>query len=623
VEPGKGVLLAALLLALLVPGPAHAATLYVAQGGGSTPGCPQATPCSLTSAITQAGDMGFPGHDEIRVLGPLDHTGAIALQPGAGTAGIDLIGSGQGAGGTRIRATANHNDVIDVGATSSIRNLRAVSAHDETMVAGDLVVRIASGADASDVTVASEHPNEDSGFSMTSGPGESLLERVTAEAGLAQGAGLGTGTLEVRDSQLSGLTAFLHVIGGTAQIQRTTLQGEIGISHSGGPLIVSSSVIDVAINGVYVSGGSAGPVEVRNSTVVADGGSNGVWSSGSPPVTVLGSIVRGFGPDLLQSSGGVLNVGLSDFSTRMGTITDLGGNVDVDPRFVDRAAGDLRLQPQSAVIDAAGGGGIATGESPFDRLGTARLLDGNGDGSALRDMGAFEYRPPVPVLDVSNPAPVQDEPVTFDASRSTYAEAAISEFQFDLDGDGVFETVGAGPRVSRGYPAAGPRTVRVRVLGAEGGAATAAVALNVRDVRVPVLDRASLTNRAFVATARPTALVTARRRRSPRGTTFRYRLSETATMRIAIAQARPGRRLGRRCLAPTRARRRRPRCTRYVSRGTLVRRNLAAGARRTPFSGRMGRRKLPAGRYRARLQATDLAGLRSRTRTLFFRILAR
>jgi PKD domain len=618
---GKGLLVAGALVALAFPASAGAATFYAATGGGNVAGCPQATPCSLPNAITQATMAG--GHDAVQVVGPLDFTGTIALEPGAGTPGIDLIGSGQGAGGTRIRATANHSQVIDVGATSSIRNLRAVSANDEMIVIGDIVVRLLSGADATDVTAASEHPGEDTGFSMSAGPGESVLDRVTADPGLFQGSGLGTGSLEIRDSQITGQTAFLHVIGGTARILRTTLRGEIGISHSGGPLTVSSSVLDVTSTGTYVSGGAPGPVELRNVTVLGDGDGNGVWSSGSPPVTVVGSIVRGFAPDLLQSGGGVLSAGTSDFSTKMGTITDLGGNVDVDPRFVNRATGDLRLQPQSVVIDAAGGQPPAAGESPFDRIGTARLVDGNGDGSALRDMGAFEYRPPGAVLDVPNPSPTQDEAVAFDASRSAYAEAAISDFQFDLDGDGVFETVGAGPRVSRAYSAAGPRTVRLRVLGADGGAATTAVTLTVRDVRLPVLDRVSLTNRAFLPTSRPTALVTARRRRSPRGTTFRYRLSETATMRIAIAQARPGRRVGRRCLAPTRARRRRPRCTRYVTRGTLVRRNLAAGARRTPFSGRLGRRKLPAARYRARLQATDLAGLRSRTRTLFFRVLAR
>jgi hypothetical protein len=35
---------------------------------------------------------------------------------------------------------------------------------------------------------------------------------------------------------------------------------------------------------------------------------------------------------------------------------------------------------------------------------------------------------------------------------------------------------------------------------------------------------------------------------------------------------------------------------------------VGAGRRSTPFSGRIGRRPLPPGRYRATLRATDAAG---------------
>jgi hypothetical protein len=105
-----------------------------------------------------------------------------------------------------------------------------------------------------------------------------------------------------------------------------------------------------------------------------------------------------------------------------------------------------------------------------------------------------------------------------------------------------------------------------------------------------------------------------------RGTAFRYTLSERARVTIAIDRLLPGRRVGRRCLAATRARRHRPRCTRALRRGTLVRTGVVAGRRSTPFSGRLGRRSLAPGRYRATLRATDAAGNVSRPATIRFRV---
>jgi hypothetical protein len=56
-----------------------------------------------------------------------------------------------------------------------------------------------------------------------------------------------------------------------------------------------------------------------------------------------------------------------------------------------------------------------------------------------------------------------------------------------------------------------------------------------------------------------------------------------------------------------------------VHRRTLVR-NVPAGRVRTKFSGRIGRKALRAGRYRATLVAADGAGLRSTARRITFRV---
>jgi hypothetical protein len=104
-----------------------------------------------------------------------------------------------------------------------------------------------------------------------------------------------------------------------------------------------------------------------------------------------------------------------------------------------------------------------------------------------------------------------------------------------------------------------------------------------------------------------TTAVSAAVRLPGRGSAFRYTLSERARVTFRIYRLLPGRRVGRRCLAATRARRGRPRCTRAPLAGTLYR-TAAAGRRSTPFSGRVGRRALRPGGYRATLRATDAAG---------------
>ena len=97
------------------------------------------------------------------------------------------------------------------------------------------------------------------------------------------------------------------------------------------------------------------------------------------------------------------------------------------------------------------------------------------------------------------------------------------------------------------------------------------------------------------------------RLRPNRRTVLRFTLSEPAAVTMTIARARPGRRAGGRCRAPTRRNARRPRCTRHVVVARL-RRDARAGANRVMFSGRVIARRLRPGRYRVTAVARDAAG---------------
>ena len=75
-----------------------------------------------------------------------------------------------------------------------------------------------------------------------------------------------------------------------------------------------------------------------------------------------------------------------------GGFAGTNGNVNVDPRFVNQAGGDLHLQASSPMIDA-GTNGVA-GLPATDVDGQTRIQDGNGDNNAVVDIGADEVPHP-------------------------------------------------------------------------------------------------------------------------------------------------------------------------------------------------------------------------------------
>jgi hypothetical protein len=95
------------------------------------------------------------------------------------------------------------------------------------------------------------------------------------------------------------------------------------------------------------------------------------------------------------------------FSSGDGTLTTTN-NVDISsfaPAFT--GAGDFHLKAGSPAIDL--GDPLVASLPTADYDGAPRPVDGNGDGTARRDMGAFEYQPP-PKAPVDQP-PVDPPPV--------------------------------------------------------------------------------------------------------------------------------------------------------------------------------------------------------------------
>ncbi|MDQ6805995.1 MAG: FG-GAP-like repeat-containing protein [Actinomycetota bacterium] len=142
----------------------------------------------------------------------------------------------------------------------------------------------------------------------------------------------------------------------------------------------------------------------------------------------------------------------------------------------------------------------------------------------------------------------------------------------------------------------------------------------VKAVGPPAVTRYGVTNSTFAvgAAATPTS-GSAAANKHPHGTTFRYTLSEAATVKIVIAERLPGRRKGKSCVAATTKPGHSKRCTRIVVVGTL-RRMSHQGANKVAFSGRIGTKALKPGSYQATLTATDNAHKTSRAKTVTFTI---
>jgi hypothetical protein len=155
-------------------------------------------------------------------------------------------------------------------------------------------------------------------------------------------------------------------------------------------------------------------VNVRGSTLIATGvdpeaavEADRNTGSGQAHVFLVNSVARLLGPaeadegDLVGKDGQSITAGNSSFS---GAVASGGGSVSAPGSGTNLAGdplleADFSLQPSSPLIDRGDPAIVGPGE--LDLAGAARSQDGNGDCSALPDIGAFER----PALNCPNSAP--------------------------------------------------------------------------------------------------------------------------------------------------------------------------------------------------------------------------
>ena len=379
--------------------------------------------------------------------------------------------------------------------------------------------------------------------------------------------GLGGGT--VRRSVLSAWTGVLSRYGGTIERSRVT-GGDVGVLGKGNVTTITGSVLrftDGAGAGIaaHSQSGFHTIVNADGVTIVGPGVPNtsgafvGLETApdANADVNMTNSIIRGVSRALsaVPANGAGqarITASYSDYDPS-GNVTE-GAKASIsemsvsnvgDAGFVDAAGNDYHLLPGSPLIDT-GDPAVPQG---LDLDGNPLVADGNGDGGARRDLGAFELQP----------APA-----------------------------------------GGGQPPAGA--------GQQGGTAVA-------DTQAPLVSGFGAAPSVFALARAGTPVVA----RVPRGTRFRYTLSEAAQVRVTIQRALAGRRQRGRCVRPSPQLLRAKRCTRYRTIGTLTRTGTT-GANRIRFSGRIGERALRPRSYRAVITATDAAGNRSTPKRTHFRV---
>lgn len=106
---------------------------------------------------------------------------------------------------------------------------------------------------------------------------------------------------------------------------------------------------------------------------------------------------------------------------------------------------------------------------------------------------------------------------------------------------------------------------------------------------------------------------------APTGTTFKFTLNEAAQVKMSFAGKAPGRRVGKKCVAPTAGNAKRSRCSRAVAAGVQTI-SGKAGSNSVAFNGKVGGKKLKLGTYTVTIVATNAAGQASAPQSLTFTI---
>jgi PKD repeat protein len=297
------------------------------------------------------------------------------------------------------------------------------------------------------------------------------------------------------------------------------------------------------------------------------------------------------------------------------TITGPGADsINADPLFIDPAAGDYRIPFNSPAVNAGNPAVLGLLDSTTDLAGQPRVVGGR------RDVGAFEYQhqPPTASIAQDLTSVITGQPVTFTGAASSDPDPGDTlSYSWSFD-DGASASTST---VHHAFATPGTHVVHLTVVDPTGLSASASAS-----VHVTALTLSGLTQ-SHVSWTLGKGLATVTRKPKPKkvpiGTTFTFELNAAATVRLVFTHTFSGVLTHSSCVRRTKANRKRPRCTRTLTDGTLV---LPAtpGTNRVHFEGRLDpRHTLKPGRYTVTATAFDAAGHPTSPLKLTFTIVKR
>jgi hypothetical protein len=441
-------LVAATVTALGSAVSAGAVTYCVAK-----PTCSGTVSPDVQSALTTAAISPVPDRVEVGP-GAFYVPSGFTYTPVGATNALELVGSGRDK--TELRGGSGVNGrpalLLEAEAPAKVSDLtiKSFTPQDPTFTTGGL--RIYGTAERIDV------------WGSPQSNGVELLKDSTLKAsrvsiaGRRNGVVSAVGSASVTDSSIDAQhdgSAAAAEGPGSLTVSHSKLNGYVGVeANTGGVVKIDDSLVLTNEYGLfaYNKGNAPTTIGATNVTIVATDPSTlgvhsaAVASQSTTQIDVDNSVVANmtYSVSRTGTGGGAGSVTMRHsaydhstvFENGPGSLDQTQANLDLAvPGFVDPVADDYRLAPDSPLRDA-GDPAPADGLAATDLAGKARSLDGNGDGIAAPDIGAFEFDAPAAPAAAPAPAPAPpptpSTPVTPPDVAPVITSASLTRHRFSI-----------------------------------------------------------------------------------------------------------------------------------------------------------------------------------------------